>query len=200
MNILEVGFRIKQGIGLTGYNVKEFCERTNRSRVTTALWIAGHGGLIKDKSLEELCSDLKKCAVSCSTRWLKYGEGTPPTLCVREPVEYSAPELRLNNLNIHVDDLLLHLKKCDSDNYFEFNDEHFYAIATYSHLNKVKSSNAVLLLILSDQRGMIGRVGGLCTDTDTLVLFTLDNAVVCINKQDIQKIGKVSVYLRKNSV
>ena len=198
MNILEVGFRIKQAIGLTGYNVKEFCEKTERSRVTTALWISGRGGLIKDKSLEDLCGDLKKCFVSCTINWLKYEKGHSPTLLLKNPSDHSENELKLTHLNINVDNLLFYLTRYDADIYFDHNDEKFYAIACSVSLSNIDKPSSSLLLTLTENEGILGNLIGYSKNSNTLVLSTLNNEVICVDRSKIKKIGKVSMYIKKS--
>lgn len=198
MNILEVGFRIKQSIGLTGYNVKEFCEKTERSRVTTALWISGRGGLIKDKSLEELCFDLKKCYVQCTSNWLKYGTGASPALIPTESSTYIENNSRLYKLNINVDEILLHLKKNDTDSYFEVNNQYFYAIAEVQDLiHLIKKTSNTLILLAAKNEDLIGYIEGHCSDTNTLVFRSLRGPIRCLSCPLIKKIGKVTTYINK---
>lgn len=198
MNILEVGFRIKQAIGLTGYNVKEFCEKTERSRVTTALWISGRGGLIKDKSLEDLCSDLKKCSVSCNINWLKHEKGPSPALFLKNSSEHSKKKPMLTHLNTEIDSILFYLKKYDTNIYFDHNSEDFYAIAYSRSLSIIDKPSQSLQLALTEREGILGNFIGYSKNNNTLVLSTLNNEITCIDRSKIKKIGEVSMYIKKN--
>jgi hypothetical protein len=198
MNILKAGFRIKQAIGLTGYSVKEFCEKTERSRVTTALWIAGRGGLIKDKSLETLCNDLKKCFVYCPINWLKCGKGPSPTLFLESTSEHTEYNLKLDYLKINSDDTMFHLSKYDTGNYFECNGENFYAIASSENIaNLSKMLQSLLLISSKNSQENLGFLMGYCKESSTVVLSTLDNKTLCIDASNIDKIGIVTVFIKK---
>lgn len=199
MNTIEAGFRIKQAIGLTGYNVKEFCEKTNRSRVTTALWISGRGGLIKDQSLEDLCNDLKKCNVSCHLNWIKFGTDTPPTIFKKNTTDESTSPLELKLLNINIDSMLGHLKKYDSDNYFDENDEKYYAIASIINKDTIERfKNNIVVILTTNKECHIGMLIGNCKTSNTVVINELTNKIYCINKDEISKLGRLVFYINKN--
>lgn len=199
MNIVETGFRIKQAIGLTGYSVKDFCEKTNRSRSTTALWIAGRGGIIKDNSLDDLCIDLKKCSVYCDTYWLKHGKGSPPTLYLKSSINPKQAKLELNNLKLNLEDLCSYLEKFDDSYFFDVNNNNFYLIGEYVDTKHISSilENIFVVINNTDDIIHVGYTRGYCETTNQLVISTENKKFVCIEKSKIKQLGKVKVFIKK---
>lgn len=198
MNILELGFRIKQAIGLTGYSVKEFCSRTNRSRVTTAIWIAGRGGMIKDSSLIELCMDLKKCNVLCDINWIKFGIGTAPTLI---PESQIPPKITttLNTLDINLVEVEEILKSLDNNKYFTFSNKKYIVIGAKTSLDNLsKSSNHTITILTKTHENITGLLTGFCKTTNTLVVTDFTNKLRCIATNNIDKAGYIVFLLNKN--
>lgn len=195
MNVLELGFRIKQAIGLTGYNVKEFCERTGRSRVTTALWISGRGGIIKDSSLTDLCFDLKTCSVTCNPDWLKTGNGAPPILISHLNINETKEDL--NFLELNFDEIKDIIYKLDSNKYFKYENKKYLIIGLTFPLNELaKNYNKNVCIILKNEM-VVGFSQAYCNKSNTLVINSLENETRCINANEIEKIGGMVFLLNK---
>ncbi len=190
MNVMQVGFRIKQAIGLTGFNVKEFCEKTNRSRVTTALWISGRGGIMKHSSLEELCYDLRTCGVICNIEWLMTEAGEPPTLMT---VQQAEKKQKNNLMHLHYDhnELELYLSRFNSNEYADYKDSKYYIIYFKSDLNNLPKSKIPLFFISTAQENIWGIYEGYCKTSNTCVLRTLENKLHCIKASKINCAGKI---------
>lgn len=197
MNILEIGFRIKQAIGLTGYNVKDFCERTNRSRVTTAIWIAGRGGVIKESSLFELCLDLQKCNVQCDINWLKTGIGPSPTLISSATNNQNIKSTK-NTLDINFNELTHVLDTLDNKHYFKFSDKKQFIIGfSISPQSLIKLLNQIVIILTMQDECITGTLTGFCKKSSTVVITTFNNKIHCVELKDIKKSGQITLLLNQ---
>ena len=73
----DIGFRIKQAIGMTGYSMREFSRISNISRGTLSNWMYTKKS-ISEKSVHRLKSELEKLNVIIDIEWIKDSSGAPP--------------------------------------------------------------------------------------------------------------------------
>lgn len=199
MDVIGAGFRIKQAIGFTGYNVKEFCEKVNRSRVTTALWITGRGGIIKENNLDDLCHDLLKCNVLCNTRWILEGKGKSPTLIGTDNKDIENNKNLTLRLNYNLDEITKLLSYLPQSNLFEVNTEERFVIALKITDTAVKSLKSELCLIqlLNRKKFILGIIEGICKESKHLIIRQMDKSFSSIDMQQVKQIGKVILMLAK---
>ena len=197
MNVLDTGFRIKQAIGLTGYNVKEFCEKTSRSRVTTALWISGRGGLIKNKSLEDLCEDLKKCSVICSVEWLQNGLGYSPHI-INTPSGKNKSITEIQNISSNLENIYSYFKNAINEKCFDFNCDEFFVVAEFNNVEELTKTQGYLIFIQGiDKRPYLGTFIDHCLLSKTIILKSFKQTHLCIPTNNIEKIGLIKTLILK---
>lgn len=198
MDIVATGFRIKQAIGLTGYNVKDFCERTHRSRVTTALWIAGRGGAIKEANMEELCVDLLSCNVVCDKDWLYSGKGPSPVLHDHDRPDSSTLDEK-SFLQYFEKNMFTFTKKHKGDQIIECNTKQYYSVSIKENLEKIKvQTNNYFSINLKKNSSHLCKLIADCSESGHLVIHDFDDKIKCIPKESIHSIGKVLIYILKH--
>lgn len=195
--IMHIGFRIKQAIGLTGYNVKEFCEHTGRSRITTTLWINSRGGVIKDQSLEELCLHLRQCGVFCCIKWLKWGTGASPQLILEKEDNVVLPPIKFETLQLNYEQIFLLLSQLDNDYYFEYTNSKFLLIAASISPTIISKYHARPIIVHTLNEVVIGTLSHFCKKSETLIVNTFENATQCISIGHIQKMGAILFLMDK---
>ena len=201
MQIMDIGFRIKQAIGLTGYSVSVFCEKTGISRSYIGLLISGRAGFPKIDYIESIAIDLKLFNVICSANWIMNGTETSPRLSGSSESELKneIPDKENQNQNQKNTIVENFLKKTDDSKTFDIKTTEYYMIFERKDIEDIIDQNNFKNIYIESKSNKIKGVFdilGFCSESEILIL-KLKSKYICVNIKDINFSGKPLIILYK---